>query len=402
MHVQALRLQLKAGERTWVSQRPVPPPSWGFQPCEGDDNQLVVPELLPYARFRESFIQQRGGFERGKLDGGDGFYTDAFWKYCNQSEDQSEATTSTASASVGTSPTSDDETAKRSRSRVEEELVDEETTWKDVEWDEVREAIGRQCEMENSRALATAEEQAAFEEAAERNWTSFYEKHENKFFQTRHYFLREYPWLAVPTEGARGRTLMEIGCGTGSTAFPLMAEDPEHKDYWHITDLASSAIAVVKQHAQYNEQWCRAYVHDITGEPELPELIPDGGVDIAFLIFVLSAVSPAQMPNALRRILGKLRPGGRLIFRDYGLYDMVQMRFIAKCRPKLAENFYLRSDGTRAYFFSLDSCRELFISAGFEIDSLSYQVRQLKNRKRKILFHRVWVTAVLRRPAAII
>jgi hypothetical protein len=29
---------------------------------------------------------------------------------------------------------------------------------------------------------------------------------------------------------------------------------------------------------------------------------------------------------------------------------------------------------------------------------LSYDVRQLKNRKRKILFHRVWVRAVLEKP----
>ena len=52
-----------------------------------------------------------------------------------------------------------------------------------------------------------------------------------------------------------------------------------------------------------------------------------------------------------------LAPGGVLLFRDYGRYDMAQIRF--KSGSKIAENLYRRQDGTRSYFFSAEEVMAL-------------------------------------------
>lgn len=101
---------------------------------------------------------------------------------------------------------------------------------------------------------------------------------------------------------------------------------------------------------------------DIT-QDELPEEIRENSVDVAFLIFVLSAIEPCKMAAAVERVYRALRPGGFVLVRDYGQYDMTQMRFVAKQRRKLEENFYMRADGTRTYFFSLGPLPALLLAS---------------------------------------
>lgn len=39
-----------------------------------------------------------------------------------------------------------------------------------------------------------------------------------------------------------------------------------------------------------------------------------------------------------------------VLLRDYGIYDHAMLRFAPG--HKISENFYVRQDGTRAYYFS--------------------------------------------------
>ncbi|PNI73528.1 METTL6 isoform 3, partial [Pan troglodytes] len=88
---------------------------------------------------------------------------------------------------------------------------------------------------------------------------------------------------------------------------------------------------------------------DLTKD-DLLDHVPPESVDVVMLIFVLSAVHPDKMHLVLQNIYKVLKPGKSVLFRDYGLYDHAMLRF--KAGSKLGENFYVRQDGTRSYFFT--------------------------------------------------
>ncbi len=86
-----------------------------------------------------------------------------------------------------------------------------------------------------------------------------------------------------------------------------------------------------------------------------------------------------------------LKPNGYLLFRDYGLYDHAMFRFARQRQHKLSENFYVRQDGTRAYFFSIEYLTNLLNQCQFNIDELSYVLKETVNIKEDICVPRVFI-----------
>jgi tRNAThr (cytosine32-N3)-methyltransferase len=76
------------------------------------------------------------------------------------------------------------------------------------------------------------------------------------------------------------------------------------------------------------------------------------------MIFIFSALNPKQWDQAVRNIWRVLKPGGQVLFRDYGRGDLAQVRF--KKGRYMEENFYVRGDGTRVYFFEQSELEDIW------------------------------------------
>uniref|UniRef100_A0A8C7C4Z9 Uncharacterized protein n=1 Tax=Neovison vison TaxID=452646 RepID=A0A8C7C4Z9_NEOVI len=75
----------------------------------------------------------------------------------------------------------------------------------------------------------------------------------------------------------------------------------------------------------------------------------------------LHSLLARRMQKAISRLSRLLKPGGMMLLRDYGRYDMAQLRF--KKGQCLSESFYVRGDGTRVYFFTQGTKTLLFTCA---------------------------------------
>ena len=112
--------------------------------------------------------------------------------------------------------------------------------------------------------------------------------------------------------------------------------------------------------------------------------------DFITMFFVLSAIDPSHFSRVVQRLTRLLRPGGRILFRDYGRYDLAQLRF--RTGSAIDKNFYARGDGTRAYFFERDELRTLFTTeAGLVEEFCHLDNRLVVNRAKKLKMYRVWL-----------
>ncbi|KAK8774708.1 hypothetical protein V5799_010754 [Amblyomma americanum] len=74
---------------------------------------------------------------------------------------------------------------------------------------------------------------------------------------------------------------------------------------------------------------------------------------------------------------------------------MAQLRF--KNGRCIEDNFYVRGDGTRVYFFMQDELTKMFTKSGF-VEEQNHLDRRLQvNRGRLLCMYRVWIQARFRK-----
>lgn len=193
-----------------------------------------------------------------------------------------------------------------------------------------------------------------------KSWNLFYKRNETRFFKDRHWTWQEFPWLLKVSK----LTLLEIGCGVGNFVIPLVKErcsSGMETKAW-ACDFSPKAIELVK--CRLDEEDLDIFIHpfvaDVTQAGSL-DLCPS--IDLVTCIFVLSALPPEQLEQALDNIVSKVN--GYLIIRDYVKGDAAQFRF--KLDRQLGQDLYVRQDGTLARYFDLYELTESIRTRGLYI-----------------------------------
>ncbi|KAF2499792.1 methyltransferase [Lophium mytilinum] len=256
-------------------------------------------------------------------------------------------------------------------------------------------------------------------------WNLFYANNKTNFFKNRKWLAQEFPIINELTMTSAPPTLLlEVGAGAGNTAFPILGLNQNPHLKIHACDFSAKAVDLIRGHENYDTKTIQADVWDVASEA-LPPGLEAGTVDVVLMIFIFSALAPSQWDQAIKNIYRLLKPGGQVLFRDYGRGDLAQVRF--KKGRYMEENFYVRGDGTRVYFFEKEELEKIWGRKNAEPDLSSLQIkdeekssvqlpekenqtpafevvhigvdrRMLVNRQRKLKMYRCWMQAVFRKP----
>ncbi|CAO1614124.1 unnamed protein product [Parajaminaea phylloscopi] len=264
------------------------------------------------------------------------------------------------------------------------------------------------------------------EREAAKNWDIFYRRHQDRFFRDRHWTDREFQALkeavSVAKDDDAGQdmvqgglseqthpVLLEVGCGVGNMLWPLLEKTPELKV--HCCDFSQRAVELVKLHPSYSTDRVNAFVYDLICDPPTlsTQVVPHpfGPPTLVSLIFVLSAIPPAQHGAVLKHLFSLVQPGGSLLFRDYAQGDLAQRRFESKEKwhePNLLHkdyDFFRRGDGTMTFFFSDSYIRQLGQSVLDDVEESKVELveRNGENRKTATPLRRIFIQAHWRKRA---
>ncbi|KAG6830359.1 hypothetical protein H0H87_008365 [Tephrocybe sp. NHM501043] len=246
-------------------------------------------------------------------------------------------------------------------------LTDESQVWSQNAWDHVpppddqMETINASLSKQRLTPVPDADK-PKYNEKPARHWDNFYKMNSSNFFRNRKWLHNEFPELVEAAQSEAGpKMIAEIGCGAGNSVFPLLASNKNPHLQLRAYDYSSHAVKLVQNNELYLSPPAgsiHAAVWDLTSAEGLPVGLEPETVDIVILVFVFSALHPDEWGRAISNIYKMLKPGGLVVMRDYGRHDLTQLRF--KAGRLLDDNFYIRGDKTRVYFFELDELSLLF------------------------------------------
>ncbi|CAL3963173.1 hypothetical protein PZA11_000868 [Diplocarpon coronariae] len=284
-----------------------------------------------------------------------------------------------------------------------EDNVFEFNAWDHVETDETYKQYAEIQYAKQRESPVSDFDKSRFNSEPAKWWNNFYKNNTANFFKDRKWLQQEFPILSEITKADAGPIcLLEVGAGAGNTAFPILAHNQNQNLKIHACDFSQKAVEVIRENEAYDAKNIQADVWDVASD-ELPPGLEEGSVDLVIMIFIFSALSPEQWKQAVQNTHRLLKPGGQVLFRDYGRGDLAQVRF--KKGRYLEENFYIRGDGTRVYFFEKDELVKIWTgkpadqdvaskyenTTGFEVLNLGVDKRLLVNRAKQLKMYRCWM-----------
>ena len=223
-------------------------------------------------------------------------------------------------------------------------------------------------------------------------------------FKDRHYLRKAFPdlmpqrvrddpsrWVdpidprttrPIETRSKDHKVVLELGCGVGNSAFPLMRANLDLRVV--AVDASPTAIACLKQNPEFDARRCVAFVADL-GNVEGPlteraiglaHAIDDASIDAVTGVFFFSALDPDAFGRVARECARVLKRGGLVLFRDYSKDDVkanaegvegssthhpTPRRMSFEPGEKIDDAAFVRGDGTLAVYAD-----ERFVTHAFE------------------------------------
>jgi SAM-dependent methyltransferase len=242
-------------------------------------------------------------------------------------------------------------------------------------------------------------------------WNDFFSTHAHHFFMDRHYFTIEFPYLTQriinnteettrnnSSSNITGIRIIELGCGTGASALPLLKEFPNKQSISSYVgiDCSFQALSLFKL-TQDDQQRCEIMELSMSSPNLVPLSFSDKKLfDVCLMIFSLSAIEPSKMNICMENAFQLLRPGGILSFRDYSWGDLAQKRFAPAQRK--GRGWYVRQDSTFSFFFTESGLIRLAQDAGFQILFVKTLCKTVENKASNLIMKRMWLSAEFIKP----